>query len=47
MRCLDDYLICDNCGKELDDLFDEFDEAVEAKKVNSWKSKRINGEWED
>ncbi len=40
-------LICDNCGEEFDELFDDFYDAVEAKKYYGWKSKRINGEWED
>lgn len=40
-------LTCDNCGEELNEQFDEFHDAVEAKKDNGWKSKRINGDWED
>lgn len=40
-------LTCDNCGKELNEQFDEFYDAVEAKKENGWKSKRVNGDWED
>lgn len=42
----DYYLICDKCTKELGP-FDEFHEAVEAKKELGWKSKKINGQWED
>lgn len=40
-------LICDNCGEELDEMFDDFYDAVEAKKENGWKSKKVNGNWED
>jgi Fe2+ or Zn2+ uptake regulation protein len=40
-------LVCDNCGEELDEQFDDFYEAVEAKKENGWKSKKVNGEWQD
>ena len=41
------FLACDNCGKEYEVPFDDFHEAVEAKKEDGWKSKKINGEWED
>jgi hypothetical protein len=27
--------------------FDEFYKAVEAKKEHGWKSKKVNGQWED
>ncbi len=40
-------LACDNCGEELDEQFDSFNDAVEAKKANGWKSKKVKGEWED
>lgn len=40
-------LSCDNCGKELDDVFDDFYDAVNAKKDNGWKSKKRHGNWED
>jgi len=43
----DFQLVCDNCGKVHDELFEEFRDAVEAKKEIGWKSKKINGEWED
>jgi len=42
----DYYLICDNCTKEIGP-FDEFYKAVEAKKEHGWKSKKVNGQWED
>ncbi len=37
---------CDICG---DVLFPEdiFQDAVDAKKEAGWKSRRVNGEWED
>lgn len=40
-------LTCDNCGEELDEQFDYFDEVVEAKKEHGWKSKKVHGNWED
>jgi len=40
-------LTCDNCGEELSESFDDFYEAVDAKKEYNWKSKKINGNWED
>ena len=40
-------LTCDNCGEELDEQFFDFYEAVEAKKENGWKSRKVNGNWED
>lgn len=41
------YLTCDICGEEHSVEFDCWDDAVEAKKEDGWKSKRINGEWND
>ena len=40
-------LQCDICGEEHNEQFDDFYEAVEAKKDNGWKSKKIDGEWCD
>jgi hypothetical protein len=40
-------LTCDNCGEELNESFFEFHEAVDAKKENGWKSRKVNGKWED
>ena len=40
-------LICDNCGEVHPESFDDFYDAVEAKKENGWKSKKRNGNWED
>lgn len=40
-------LICDNCGKELDEQFYDFYDAIEAKKENGWKSRKVHGNWED
>ena len=39
-------LQCDFCSNSIDDFMD-FQEAVEYKKANNWKSKNINGEWFD
>ena len=40
------YLICDVCLE--DGLpFASFDEAVAYKKDEKWKSKKIDGEWQD
>jgi hypothetical protein len=42
-------IVCDNCGEETNEDFDSFQEAVEWKKdkSNGWKSKKVNGKWED
>lgn len=40
-------LTCDNCGQVFDEEFDSFDEAVDAKVDNGWKSKKRHGNWED
>lgn len=37
---------CDICGNELTAEFDFYD-AVEAKKNNGWKSRKVDGEWID
>ena len=39
-------LICDICGNKEDGFYD-FNEAVEYKKENGWKSEKYKGEWED
>ena len=39
-------LVCDSCGYEVDG-FDDFQEAVDYKKENYWKSKKFGDEWED
>lgn len=40
-------LVCDSCGYEVDG-FDCFQEAVDYKKENGWKSKKVGeDEWED
>lgn len=39
-------LQCDFCSNSVDD-FEDFQEAVDYKKANNWKSKNINGEWFD
>jgi Fe2+ or Zn2+ uptake regulation protein len=39
-------LICDICG-HLEYGHEDFDEAVECKKENGWKSEKYRGEWED
>jgi len=38
--------VCDHCGEELPAEFDFYD-AVAAKKIAGWKSRRIGDEWED
>lgn len=40
-------LTCDNCGHEFPEQFDEFREAVAAKKEYGWRSKKMDGQWED
>jgi hypothetical protein len=40
-------LTCDICYEEADEQFFEFSEAVDYKKDNDWKSKKVNGEWMD
>jgi Fe2+ or Zn2+ uptake regulation protein len=45
-----DYsLLCDECGTEVDDVFDSFEEAVAFKKdkTNGWHSVKTDDEWED
>ena len=37
---------CDICGEELPDEFNFYD-AVQAKTDAGWKSRKVNGEWED
>ena len=39
-------LVCDICEKEVKP-FDNFQEAVDYKKENGWKSQKHDGEWED
>jgi hypothetical protein len=42
----DFVLSCDICGHEVKPL-DDFNEAIEYKKDNGWRSQKRNGEWED
>lgn len=37
---------CDICGAELEGEF-EFSDAVQAKKDAGWKSRKVDGQWED
>ena len=37
---------CDICGYELPDEFDFLD-AVNAKRAEGWKSRKVDGEWQD
>ena len=48
-RLTDEYvLMCDICGQEADERFDDFYDAVDYKKGDGWKSqKNSKGEWED
>ena len=39
-------LICDICGYETDG-FDDFQEAVDYKKDEGWKSQKVADGWED
>ena len=42
-----DYILqCDFCSNYVDELID-FQDAVDYKKANGWKSININGEWTD
>lgn len=40
-------LTCDICGEKALETFEEFNEAVQYKKDNGWKSQKYKGEWED
>jgi hypothetical protein len=40
-------LTCDNCGEEFPLQFDDFYEAVKAKKEYGWRSKKVDGNRED
>lgn len=37
-------LVCDECGHEVK-YFNTFEEAVDYKRENGWKSKKEDGEW--
>lgn len=39
-------LICDICGEVVKE-FDDFYDAVDYKKDNGWRSRRVIGGWED
>jgi hypothetical protein len=40
-------LICDNCGEVVDEIFDDFYEAVDYKKANLWSSQKRQDGWKD
>ena len=40
-------LICDICEEQADKEFDSFDDAVDYKRNNGWKSQKKYGEWQD
>lgn len=40
-------LTCDVCGNEADEEFFDFNDAVDYKKREGWKSQKVNGEWQD
>ena len=40
-------LYCDVCGEKVEISFRTFDEIINYKKRNNWKSQRRNGEWEE
>ena len=45
-RCYGDYYVtCDACGKELDGVFSDFDEARDSMKTNGWRTRRIGDDW--
>ena len=39
------YVTCDCCGRELDGIFDDFDEALTSMKANGWKYRKIDDDW--
>jgi hypothetical protein len=41
------HLCCDFCGEEPDEIFDEFQDAVNYKKNHDWESRKIKGTWFD
>lgn len=41
------YIRCDVCGERTDELFYDFNEVAEYKRENGWKSRRVNGQWEE
>ena len=38
---------CDICNETMEEDFDEFGDAVDAKKEKGWKSKKTGKEWKD
>lgn len=40
-------LTCDICEEEAPKDFFEFQDAVDYKKANGWKSQKRNGKWQD
>ena len=47
-RQFNEYVLsCDICGEEIEDTFTTFQEAVDFKKENGWKSKFEDDEWQD
>jgi Fe2+ or Zn2+ uptake regulation protein len=40
------HLVCDNCGEQADEDFDDWEEAKDFKKAN-WSSRKEHGEWAD
>lgn len=41
------HLICDICGEEPDEEFYDYDDAVDYKITNAWRTKKQYGEWFD
>jgi Fe2+ or Zn2+ uptake regulation protein len=41
------FLVCDICGEAVEKGFNDFNDAVDYKKENGWKSQKYKGEWED
>ncbi len=40
-------LICDVCGREIDEFFFDYPDALEFKENNGWKGQKNKEEWED
>jgi len=40
-------LVCDVCNTEAEETFDEFQDAVDFKKENGWRSRKAADGWQD
>ena len=41
----DYYVSCDACGRELDGVSDDFDEARDRLKAAGWKTTKLHDDW--